>query len=183
MISCYEEVLEAKRMLDEAAESLAKEREAFNRDIQVGIMIEVPSAVIMADVLAREVDFFSIGTNDLIQFSLAVDRSNRDVAHLYRPLHPAVLRMIKQVVDVAQQQNVKVFMCGEMAGDPLSIPILMGLGLDELSMNPQSIPPVKKMIRSLSLKDTQLFVKDVFKQTRAASILELIQGNFGSFLQ
>ena len=182
LISSIDEVRQAIQMLDEAADSLAKEGVPFNRDIKVGIMIEVPAAVIMADALAEIVDFFSIGTNDLIQYSLAIDRGNRQVAHLYHPLHPAHIRMIKHVADVAKDKGIKVFMCGEMAGDPAYIPILLGLGMDELSMNPQSIPAVKGMIRSLKLKDTKLFVKDVLKQVTATDIEKMVQNTYRSVL-
>ena len=182
MISNYEEVLETKKILNEAADSLDKEGKSFNRDVQLGIMIEVPSAVVIADVLAEEVDFFSLGTNDLIQYSLAIDRGNRHVAHLYQTLHPAIIRMIKNVVDVGRDKGIKVFMCGEMASDPINIPILLGLGIDELSMNPQSIPAVKGMIRALKVKDARVFMKDVFKQNTASEVEELVKETFGSIL-
>ena len=182
LISSVDEVRQATQMLDEAADSLAKEGVSFNRDIEVGIMIEVPAAVIMADALAEILDFFSIGTNDLIQYSLAIDRGNRQVAHLYHPLHPAIIRMIKHVADVAKDKGIKVFMCGEMAGDPAYMPILLGLGLDELSMNPQSIPAVKGMIRSLKLKDAKQFVKKVLKQATATDIEKMVQNTYGKIL-
>ncbi|MEW6673573.1 MAG: phosphoenolpyruvate--protein phosphotransferase [Thermodesulfobacteriota bacterium] len=182
LISSVDEVRQAIQLLNEAADSLAKEGVTFNRDIEVGIMIEVPSAVMMADALAEIVDFFSIGTNDLIQYSLAIDRGNRQVAYLYHPLHPAHIRMIKHVVDAAKDKGIKVFMCGEMAGDPAYIPILLGLGLDELSMNPQSIPTVKSMIRSLKLKDARQFVKEVLKQATAADIEKMVQDVYGGVL-
>lgn len=182
MISSCDEIRAAKNYLNIAADSLEKEGIEFNRDIEVGIMIEIPSAVIMADVMAEEVDFFSIGTNDLIQYALAIDRGNREVAHLYEPFHPAIIRMLKHVADVAKEKNIKVFMCGEMAGDPVHIPLLLGLGMDELSMTPQSIPTVKSMIRSLSIKDTKLFIKDVLNRTTAADLQELVQDTFGSIL-
>ncbi|MCJ7617314.1 MAG: phosphoenolpyruvate--protein phosphotransferase [Desulfobacterales bacterium] len=180
MISGYGEVLETKKILNEAADSLEKEGALFNRDVEFGIMIEVPSAVVIADILAGEVDFFSLGTNDLIQYSLAIDRGNRHVAHLYHALHPAIIRMIKNVADVAKDKGIKVSMCGEMAADPINMPILLGLGLDELSMNPQSIPAVKSMIRALKVKDAKVFMKDVFKQNTASEIEELIKETFGS---
>ena len=182
MISNIEEVLETKNLLNDAADSLAREGVAYNENIEIGVLIEVPSAVIMADVIAEAVDFFSIGTNDLIQYALAVDRGNRQVAHLYHPLHPAITRMVKHVADVAKEKGIKVFMCGEMAGDPYHVPILLGLGMDELSMNPQSIPAVKRMIRSLDAKDAQLFMKDVLKQTSVDSVVAMVQHNFGSIL-
>ncbi|MCJ7541628.1 MAG: phosphoenolpyruvate--protein phosphotransferase, partial [Desulfobacterales bacterium] len=127
-------------------------------------------------------DFFSIGTNDLIQYSLAVDRVNRQVAHLYQPLNPAIIRMIKYVADTAKNNDVEVCMCGEMAGDPVNIPILLGLGVSNLSMNPQSIPAIKKIIRPLNVKDATLFVKDVLKETSETGIMELILGTYKSIL-
>jgi len=174
MISSHDEVLAAKKILNQAADSLDKENILFDENIEVGIMIEVPSAVIMADVMAKDVDFFSIGTNDLIQYSLAVDRVNRQVAHLYQPLNPAIIRMIKYVADIAKNQDVKVCMCGEMAGDPVNIPILLGLGINNLSMNPQSIPVIKRIIRALNVKDAAVLVKEVLKETSETGIMELL---------
>ena len=182
MISCLDEVLHAKRMLNEAADSLDKEGVIFNANIEVGIMIEVPSAVILADVMAKDIDFFSIGTNDLIQYSLAVDRSNKHVAYLYQPLHPAIIRMIKHVADVARDYGVKVSMCGEMAGDPINIPILLGMGVNRFSMNPQSIPVVKSIIRLLNVEDARLFIKEVLNETTETGITELVLTTFGSIL-
>lgn len=183
MISSIEEIIMAKKILDECAQSLEKDNVSFNRDLKLGIMIEVPSAVMIADLFAEHVDFFSIGTNDLVQYSLAVDRGNRHVAHLHNPLHPAVLRMVQQVSNVAKQSGIDVYMCGEMAADPFNIPILLGLGIDELSMNPQSIPVVKRMIRSIDFRDTHEFVKDVLKQTTAAKVAEMIEEQYGAFLK
>ncbi|UCE55835.1 MAG: phosphoenolpyruvate--protein phosphotransferase, partial [Desulfobacterales bacterium] len=182
MISAYFEIRLAKKMLDEAAESLQKDGLPFNRKIDVGIMIEVPSAVMTADLMAKEVDFFSIGTNDLIQYTLAIDRGNKQVAHLFQPLDPAILRMLKHVADVAKEKGIKVFMCGEMAGTPHHIPILLGMGMDELSMNPQSIPLVKRVIRSIKLEDTRPFVEDVLKQNTAKSAFELVRDTYGEIL-
>lgn len=182
MISCHEEILAAKKILNTAADSLYKEGIAFNDHVQVGIMIEVPSAVIMADVMAKDVDFFSIGTNDLIQYSLAVDRVNRQVAHLYQPLNPAIIRMIKHVADIGKNSGVEVCMCGEMAGDPVNIPILLGLGINKLSMNPQSIPAIKKIIRSLNAKDAELFIKDVLKEKSETGITELLLSTYRSIV-
>jgi phosphotransferase system enzyme I (PtsI) len=182
MISTYFELCEANRMLEKAAESLEKDGLSYKRDIQIGAMIEVPSAVIMADVLAEKVDFFSIGTNDLIQYSLAIDRGNEQVAHLFQPLDPAIIRMIKHVADVAREKDIKVFMCGEMAGTPHLIPLLLGLGMDELSMNPQTIPDIKRVIRALNVADTRSFIKEVLTQTTAKSAFELIKATYGSIL-
>ncbi len=182
MISSIDEVIEAKELLKQSAEELDRKGESFNPDIEVGIMIEVPSAVILADVLAEEVDFFSIGTNDLVQYSLAIDRGNRKVAHLYHPLHPAVIRMVKRVVDVGREKNINVVMCGEMAGDPYNMPILLGLGMNELSMVPQSIPAVKEMIKKLNAVDSSLFLTDVLKQSSTSGILSIMQEAYGKIL-
>jgi phosphotransferase system enzyme I (PtsI) len=182
MISTYYEIREANRMLDEAAESLEKEGLPYNRDIEIGAMIEVPSAVIMADVIAENVDFFSIGTNDLIQYSLAIDRGNEQVSHLFQALDPAIIRMLKHVADVAREKDIKIFMCGEMAGTPHHIPLLLGIGMDELSMNPQTIPDIKRVIRSLNVEDARSFMKDVLKQNTAKSTFELIKEAYGSIL-
>jgi phosphotransferase system enzyme I (PtsI) len=182
LISTYFELCEATRMLDEAAESLEKDGLSYNRDIDVGVMIEVPSAVIMADVIAENVDFFSIGTNDLIQYTLAIDRGNEQVAHLFQPLDPAIIRMLKHVADVAREKDIKIFMCGEMAGTPYHIPLLLGIGMDELSMNPQTIPDIKRVIRSLNVADTRSFLKEVLTQTTAKSTFELIKATYGSIL-
>jgi len=182
MISSVDEVLEAKQLLEISAEELDKEGIAFQKDIKIGIMIEVPSAVIMADVLAQEVDFFSIGTNDLVQYSLAIDRGNRNVAHLYHTLHPAVIRMVKHVIDIGKAQDVNVLMCGEMAGDPYNMPVLLGLGMNELSMVPQSIPGVKDMVKKLKVEDSNLFLAEVLKQRTTSEILDLIQDVYGEFL-
>ena len=182
MISTYFEICEANRILDEAAQSLEKDGLPYKRDIEVGVMIEVPSAVIMADVIAENVDFFSIGTNDLIQYSLAIDRGNEQVSHLYQPLDPAIIRMLKHVADVAKEKEIKVFMCGEMAGTPHHIPVLLGIGIEELSMNPQTIPDIKRVIRSLSVEDARSFLPDVLKQTTAKNTFELIKATYGSIL-
>ncbi len=182
MISSCEEISESIRLLDEAAESLEKEGFAYNRDIEVGIMMEVPSAAILADSMADMVDFFSIGTNDLVQYTLAIDRGNRHVAHLYNPLHPAVIRLIKHIVDSGKKKGKPTYMCGEMAADPLHLPILLGLGIDELSMAPQSIPEIKNKIRKINVSDSEQFMVTVLKQKTAADTHRLILEAFGDIL-
>ena len=146
------------------------------------LLIEIPSVVIMADVIAKEVDFFSIGTNDLIQYSFAIDRGNRHVAHLYQPMHPAIIRMLKQVCDVASDEGIKVVMCGEMAGEPIHTPLLMGLGVDEMSVNPQFIPVIKRMVRDLKLQEARQFVKAVLSATTTGEITEMVQSAYGEIL-
>ncbi len=182
MISCLDEVHHARRMFNEAAESLDKEGAVFSEKVDVGIMVEVPSAVILADVMAAEVDFFSLGTNDLIQYSLAVDRSNKQVAHLFQTLHPAIIRMVKHVADVASDQGVEVYMCGEMASDPINIPILLGLGIHKLSMNPQSIPIVKSIIKMLKVEDAKQFIAEILKQKTESGVMELVLSKYGHIL-
>jgi phosphotransferase system enzyme I (PtsI) len=182
LISAYFEIQLAKRFLDEAAASLEKDGLPYQRDIPVGIMIEVPAAVVIADHLAKEVDFFSIGTNDLIQYGLAIDRGNKQVAHMYQPLDPAVIRMIKHTADVARANRIPVHMCGEMAGRPLHAPLLLGLGLNELSMNPQAIPQVKRMIRSISLAESKKMVKKILNLRTAREVFEVLRDSFGELV-
>jgi phosphotransferase system enzyme I (PtsI) len=178
MITGCGELLEARRALREAAESLAAESVEHNPDIEIGVMIEVPSAVVMADQLAELCDFFSIGTNDLIQYALAIDRGNRNVAYLYDPLNPAIIRMIKHVADMARRKKIRVAMCGEMAGEPIYIPILLGLGITEWSMVPHTIPIVKRMVRGLSAIDARKFVKEIVDLTSAEEINRLARERF-----
>lgn len=155
MVSNVEEIHQFKDFAGKIQDELTREGLEFNPDCKLGIMIEVPSAALVADILAKEVDFFSIGTNDLIQYSLAVDRNNEHVSYLYRPLHPAILRMLRFVIDSATAAGIDVAMCGEMAGDRHYAPLLLGMGLRRLSVSPRSIPDVKTQIRALQLKDLE----------------------------
>ena len=163
LISALAELRQVKAIIGELMTELDQERLPFVADVEIGMMVEVPSAVIMADVFAAEVDFFAIGTNDLIQYSLAIDRGNQYVAHLYDPFHPAVLRMIRQTVDAGHASNIPVSLCGEMAGDPLCTPVLMGLGLDELSMRPAVIPRVKRLLRHSRSSDLRQLAKQILQ--------------------
>jgi phosphotransferase system enzyme I (PtsI) len=174
MISGVEEIREAKKIFFEVMDNLISQGIPVGDDIEIGVMIEVPSAVIIANELAKEVDFFSIGTNDLIQYALAIDRINERVTYLYEPLHPAVLRLIKQVVDIGHSEGIRVAMCGEMAGEPAYIMILLGLEIDELSMNPLAIPRVKKIIRGCTLKESKALLEKVMTFSSATEIREFV---------
>jgi phosphotransferase system enzyme I (PtsI) len=174
MISGLQEVLDAKEILWQVKNELDREKINYDPDMKVGIMIEVPSAVTMADALANFVDFFSIGTNDLIQYALAIDRINEHVAYMYQPFHPAILRMIQQVVNAADKAGITVSLCGEMAGDPLCVSILLGLGLNDLSMNARTIPIIKKVIRALSLKQAREDFRNVIRLTTAKEVRNYI---------
>ncbi len=153
MISGLDEVRECHEALETAKSELRADGQPFDDGIEVGVMIEVPAAALMADKIAREVDFLSLGTNDLVQYSLAVDRGNERISYLYQHLHPAVLRLIRHVIQAGHSEGVWVGMCGEMASDPLAAPILLGLDLDEFSVSPPAVPAVKKIIRSLEFHD------------------------------
>jgi phosphotransferase system enzyme I (PtsI) len=163
MISGLEEFLEAKRILKGVMRTLDRDGIEYEKNIPVGILIEIPSAVSIADILAKHADFFSIGTNDLIQYALAIDRDNEQVASLYEPFHPAVLKMVHQVVKAGEKEGIPVSLCGEIAGDPLAILILLSLGLEEFSMNIGSIPLIKKMIRMLPLSEVRQGFKEILQ--------------------
>ena len=155
MISGNEELARANQVLDECRAELRARSVPFDENVEVGAMIEIPIAAVTADLLAKKCAFFSIGTNDLIQYLLAIDRVNDRIAHLYEPTHPAVIRMLKFVVDEAHRHNIGVSVCGEMAGDPVFAPLLFGLGVDCLSMSPGWLPSVKYLVRAMSMADAR----------------------------
>ena len=178
MISSLEELLDAKEVIQEVLNEMDAENIPYSKDVEVGMMIEIPSAAVISDVLAKHVDFFSIGTNDLIQYTCAVDRMNQKISHLYNQFNPAVLRLIKMVIDNAHKEGKWVGMCGESAGDQRMIPILLGFGLDEFSMSPISILPARKLITSLSYEDMQKFAKEVLAMGTAKEIKEYVDKTF-----
>ncbi|GHU63229.1 hypothetical protein FACS189445_6480 [Spirochaetia bacterium] len=151
MISGLEELEQALAVLEKAKAECRQKKQRFAKKIEVGTMIEIPSAALSADILARKSDFFSIGTNDLLQYTLAVDRGNEKVSYLAQPFHPALLRLIRQTIDAAHERGITAAMCGELAGTPAATPILLGLGLDEFSMAASAIPQVKRIIRGTTL--------------------------------
>lgn len=181
MISTIEEFIEAKNIVFDIMEELRKKRINFDEKINIGIMIEVPSAVIMADELAQRADFFSIGTNDLIQYTLAVDRGNEAVMSYYNPLNPAILRMIKKTVESAHKNFKHVSVCGEMAGEPHLVFLLLGFGVDELSVSPASILQVKKIIRNIKFRDTFEVAETVLKMEKTEEIKKFIFSRIKSY--
>lgn len=170
MISTVEELRQCKTLLNEVKEDLEDAGIPFKRELPIGTMIEVPSAALLADVLAKEVDFFSIGTNDLVQYTLAADRNNENVAHLYNPTDPAVLRLIRMVVQAADQEKIAVNVCGEMSGEPLYTPLLIGLGLRQLSATPRKIPEIKRVIRQLSVPEAERVAEDALRMETARQV-------------
>lgn len=170
MISSIEELRESKKIIQEVKEELRAKQIPFNENIEIGIMIEIPSAALMAEELAKECDFFSIGTNDLIQYTVAVERGNEKVANLYTHFHPAVIKLIKSAIDGAHKNNILCGMCGEAAGDPSFIPLLVGLGLDEFSMNANKILQARKLIRELNFHDCQKLADEVLKLNTSEEI-------------
>lgn len=178
MISSLEELLAAKEVIKEVLAELDAEGIAYAKDVEVGMMIEIPSSAIITDILAKHVDFFSIGTNDLIQYTCAVDRMNQKISHLYNQFNPAVLRLIKMTIDNAHKEGKWVGMCGESAGDQRMIPILLGFGLDEFSMSPISILPARKFITSVKHEDMKKFADKVLTMGTAKEIKEYVDKTF-----
>lgn len=174
MISTMKELKDSKKILQQAKDELTKEGIKFKKDIEIGIMIEIPSAAIISDLLAREVDFFSIGTNDLIQYTMAVDRMNSKLSYLYSQYHPALLRLIKGIIDNAHEAGIWVGMCGEAAGDPKLIPVFVGMGLDEFSMNSPSILRARYIVRNLNKADMELIAKSTLNMENALEVEEYL---------
>jgi len=171
MVSGLDELLQANALVEECKAALTSRNIAFDPNVEIGVMIEIPSAVLAADALARRVKFFSIGTNDLIQYSLAVDRLNEKIAHLYEPTHPAILRLIQMTVDAGHKNGIWVGVCGEMAGDPDTVPLLLGLGVDELSAAPPLVPQIKYLIRRMKMSEARALAEFSLNCESAAEIL------------
>ena len=182
MISQVEEILRAREICEEVRADLKRERYQVADDVPLGMMVETPSAVALADHFAREVAFFSIGTNDLIQYTMAVDRGNSKIAHLYQHLHPSILRLLRITVEAARRRKVHVAVCGEMAGDPLAVPILIGLGIDEFSVSPNMIPEVKRIIRSVTFDSCRALVRRVNRFRTTAEIEAEIEAYLKSYV-
>ena len=170
LIATLEEFREARDMVREVMAELDTKGVPYDKNVKMGVMIEVPSAALMADILAPEVDFFSIGTNDLIQYTLAVDRDNEHVSHLYSPVNPGVLRLIQHTVKAGEANNVEVAMCGEMAGDVLYTMLLVGLGVRHLSMSPAAMVDIKKLVRSISYEDAKRVADTAMTMKTSAEI-------------
>jgi phosphotransferase system enzyme I (PtsI) len=171
MISGIDELNQANAMLEEFKAELRGEGIPFDENLAVGAMLEIPSAAVAAESLARRVKFFSIGTNDLIQYSLAVDRLNEKIAHLYEPTHPAILRLIKMTADAGRHHGIWVGVCGEMAGDPILTPLLLGLGVTELSAAPAVVPQIKYLIRRLKMNEARELAEFALQCDSGAEIL------------
>ena len=176
MISGAEEMARANQMLDECKQELRARGQPFDETLEVGAMIEIPSAAATVDLIEKQADFFSVGTNDLIQYMLAIDRGNDRIAHLYEPANPAVVRTIRRIVEDAHRLAVPVSVCGEMAGDPIYAPLLLGLGVDSLSMAPPSIPAVKFLVRAMTMADARALAADVLAMTSPKEIYAACQG-------
>ena len=174
MIISVEEIRELKSVIEELKVELRNEGKAFDENIQIGVMVETPSAAVNAKFLAKEIDFFSIGTNDLTQYTLAVDRGNELISHLYNPMSPSVLSLIKQVIDASHAEGKWTGMCGELAGDERATVLLLGMGLDEFSMSAISVPRIKKLIRNVNYQDAKLLAEKALQQPTAAEIERLV---------
>jgi phosphoenolpyruvate-protein kinase (PTS system EI component) len=170
MVATVEEVIQAREALEEAKSALAKAGIPHATEVEIGIMIETPAAAVLADVLAPQVRFFSIGSNDLTQYVLACDRTNEQLSSLYQPLNPAVVRLLRDVIEAAHAAGIYVGLCGELAGEPKAIPLLLGLGLDEFSMTPAAIPQAKQIIRSLTMAQAREIAQHVLTLSTVAEV-------------
>jgi phosphotransferase system enzyme I (PtsI) len=177
MIATLQELRDANRLLEESRQELRRESIAFNPAMEVGIMVEIPAVAVIADQFAQEIDFFSIGTNDLIQYTMAADRTNEKVAYLYQPFNPAVLRLIQRVIAAGHRAGKWVGMCGEMAGEAAAVPLLLGMGLDEFSMSAGSILQARAMIRRLNKKEARCIAAAALKMASAAEIKQYVEQN------
>lgn len=175
MIATINEFREAKAILEEEKEKLIQDGTKVSDSIEVGIMVEIPSTAVMADQFAKEVDFFSIGTNDLIQYTLAADRMNERISYLYQPYNPAILRLVKMVIDAAHKEGKWAGMCGEMAGDETAIPLLLGLGLDEFSMSATSILKARSLIKKLNRSEMEQLASEALNKRTTAEVVELVE--------
>jgi phosphocarrier protein FPr len=182
MIATVEEVREARALAAEVVAELDRARVPRGDRVEFGIMIETPSAVMIADILAREVDFFSVGTNDLIQYTLAADRTNPKTAGLYQPLHPAILRSLRNVVDAARAERIWVGICGEMAADPLAVVLLVGMGFDELSVSPFLLPEVKTVVRAISYAEARAVAAEALHLDSASAVRTLVLARMAGLL-
>lgn len=178
MVSGVEELKEAKSILNQVKEELLLKKINFDQKIKIGIMIEIPSASLVADSLAKECDFFSIGTNDLIQYTLAVDRGNERVSHLYQSFHPSVLNLIKLTIEAAHRNGIWVGLCGEIAANPFATVLLIGMGIDELSTSPMAIPQIKKIVRSVTYSEAKEFAQEVLKISDLQKIKKLLEEDY-----
>jgi len=176
MVSSIQEVRRAKEILAKTKESLKKEEKNFDENLEFGVMVEVPSTALMADKIAELVDFFSIGTNDLTQYTLAVDRTNERISHLFDHLHPSVIKLMKMTIDGGHSRGIWVGVCGEIASDILATPILVGLGVDEISITPNMVPPIKNIIRGISEKEARSITEKVLQLPTVKKIREYLRG-------
>lgn len=174
MIATYEEIKRVKSIFNEVKQELKSKKIDFDEGIQLGIMVETPSAALLAPFLAQEVDFFSIGSNDLTQYTLAVDRGNEKISQLFDHYHPAVLRLVREITSAGHNANIWVGLCGELAGDPLAIPLLIGLGIDELSMSPSSIPRAKLVLRTLTIPQCEEIAQEALKFRTALEVKKFL---------
>ncbi|MDE5412392.1 phosphoenolpyruvate--protein phosphotransferase [Alkalihalobacterium chitinilyticum] len=180
MIAALEELRQAKAILEEEKQNLLNEGQQVSDSIEVGMMVEIPSTAVIADLFAKEVDFFSVGTNDLIQYTMAADRMNEQVSYLYQPYHPAILRLVNMVIEAAHKEGKWAGMCGEMAGDEIAIPILLGLGLDEFSMSATSVLPARSQMAKLSKQELESFAKEMLMKNTSEEVQEAVKTRFGS---